>query len=661
MTFLARGTIQTKLIRSFVLAILLPSLVAAIVGVLMIRHQVYVQAQARVNSDLEAAKEIYANSLTRLQDALRIHATRMVIYGALDRGDPSGLSTEMQRIRLVEGLDVLTVTDRLGRVFHRTQNPDAAGDDRSSDALVRGVLRGRASVAGSEIVPWPVLRKESPGLAEKARMDITPTPKARPSSETLMTSGMMLLAAAPVFTPDGRFLGVLYGGVLLNRNFDLVDKIQKVVFKDEAYGGQLVGTATIFQDDVRISTNVKNLDGTRAITTRVSALVAEEVLRAGRTWRGRAFVVNDWYISAYAPLQDLQGKTIGMLYVGTLERPYRHSLWKNLAVFLGITLVGLILGTGVAMAVARRISRPIQAIAAAASKIARGDYDHEVEVSSADEIGVLAGNFNWMVAELVEAHKELTEWGENLERKVEQRTAEVKAMQAHLLQAEKLAAVGKLAAGVAHEINNPLTGVLTNASLMLEDLPPDDARREDLQTIVDETLRCRKIVKGLLEFARQSQPQMQALDLNKVLEDVLGLVRNQASFRNITIQTDLFPYLPGVMADRDQMRQVFLNIVLNASDAMPKGGRLAITSVHDRQAGMVEVTISDDGPGIPEEIRGRLFEPFFTTKRTGTGLGLSIAYGIIDRHKGDLRVGGELGRGTTFTVSLPVAEASGHA
>jgi len=226
-------------------------------------------------------------------------------------------------------------------------------------------------------------------------------------------------------------------------------------------------------------------------------------------------------------------------------------------------------------------------------------------------------------------------------------------MQAHLIQSEKLAGVGKLAAGVAHEINNPLTCVLTNSSLILSDLPPDDPRRDDLQAIVDETLRCRKIVKGLLDFARQTKPQKQKLDLNKVAGDVIALVRNQASFQNISIDAELDPGIPLVLADADQMRQVVLNIILNAADAMPQGGKIRVHSSYKSISNYAALRISDTGPGIPAEIQDKMFEPFFTTKRTGTGLGLAIAYGIMERHKGSLRVESSPGRGTTIEVILP--------
>jgi two-component system, NtrC family, sensor kinase len=647
-----RSSIKARLTKSFTVAILIPSLVTVVVGVLMIRGQVYDQAQDRVASDLESAKEIYKNYLERLKDSLRIHATRMIIYGALEKRNASSLAAEMERIRNAERLDILTLTDKDGKVFYRTCNPSIVGDDQSGDVFVRHVLEKRLPVSSTDIIQHEELLKESNRLAEQASMDITYTPMAGPPGKKQIASGMVLKGAAPVFTADGRFVGVLVGAVLLNRNYEIVDKIRTTVFKEKSYKGQQVGTATIFQEDVRISTNVRNADGARAITTRVSAEVADAVLRRGDTWQSRAFVVNDWYISAYVPIRNLEEKIIGMLYVGILERPYLDILWKNLLVFLGITLLAIVLISIVAMKVANHISRPIRAMANAAQKIAEGDYSQKVDVTSNDEIGFLANNFNTMVSELVGAHQELRDWGETLERKVEKRTAELKAMQAHLIQSEKLAGVGKLAAGVAHEINNPLTCVLTNSSLILEDLHPDDPRREDLKSIVDETLRCRKIVKGLLDFARQTKPQKQNLNLNKVVDDVLALVRNQASFQNITIHTEFDPKIPSVLADADQMRQVVLNIILNAADAMPQGGVLRVRSYFESGQNQVILRISDTGPGIPREIQDKLFEPFFTTKKTGTGLGLAIAYGIMERHKGALRVESSLGHGTTIVVIL---------
>jgi len=648
------ASIQGRLIRNFSLAILVPALVTALVGVGVIRQRVFVQAQAQVDSDLQAAKHIYQSSLDRLNNAIRIHATRMVIYGALVRRDPTGLAEEMDRIRQAERLDVLTLTDASGHVFYRSRNPNEGATGEVTDDLVVRAMKELSPIASTEVVSAAELNRETPTLARQASMTISPTLHARPRTDTQVTSGMMLTAAAPVFTPAGRHLGLLYGGVLLNRNYEVVDKIRQTVFKEELYEGLPVGTATIFQGDVRISTNVRNADGTRAIGTQASAEVTDLVLDRGATWTGRAFVVNDWYLSAYSPITNLNGQNIGMLYVGVLERPFMDSLWRTLFVFLGIALGGIALVSLVAVRVAKRISGPIHAMAEAAQRVAQGDYAQKVPTGSQDELGYLAHNFNAMTSELERAHHSLQESADELERKVEQRTAELQAIQAHLIQSEKLAAVGKLAAGVAHEINNPLTGILTNSSLMLEDLDPDHPWRDDIQTIVSETLRCRNIVKGLLDFARQTKPQRTLIDMNDVAEEVLSLVRNQSSFRNIRVTTELDPTLPAVLADNDQMRQVVLNIVLNASEAMPQGGALRVASKVDATETGIELRISDSGPGIPNDVKARLFEPFFTTKKMGTGLGLAIAYGIMERHKGQLRVDTARDRGTTFTIALPI-------
>jgi len=652
--WLGGTTIQGRLVRNFLLAILLPSLLTMIVGVGVIRQRVVAQAQTQVNANLEAAKDIYQSTVDRLEDAIRIHATRMVIYGALARQDTAGLADEMDRIRQTEHLDVLTLVDARGRLFYRSRNPDAPAGRETGDDLVLRVLERLQPAAATEVVPESALALEAPALARQALMTITPTPRAHPAAEPLVRSGLMIRAAAPVFTPAGRQLGVLYGGVLLNRNYEIVDKIRRTVFKEEEYQGRPVGTATIFQGDVRISTNVRFADGSRAIGSQASAEVADAVLLRGDTWRGRAFVVDEWYLSAYAPIHDLGGKTIGMLYVGVLERPFTNLLWQSVAMFLGIAAGGAGLVYLISMRVARRISRPIHSMAVAAQRIAQGDYSKKVEAQGADELGYLGHSFNTMMEELQRAHQALRESAEELERKVEQRTAELTRMQAQMIQSEKMVAIGKLAAGVAHEINNPLTGVLTNSSLMLEDLPDDHPWREDLQTIVSETLRCRKIVKGLLDFARQTKPQRTLLDLNQVVEDVLALVRNQTTFRSVRVINELNPHLPSVLADADQMRQVVLNIVLNAAEAMSQGGELRVSSALDPSRRGIEVRIGDTGPGIPDEVRSRVFEPFFTTKKTGTGLGLAVAYGIMERHHGELTIDTARGQGTTFTIRLPL-------
>ncbi|KPL12207.1 hypothetical protein AMJ85_01560 [candidate division BRC1 bacterium SM23_51] len=650
------SSIRAKLIVGFAVAVVVQAVITCLVGVRLFYVRTVSQTQSEVTAALNSAREIYLSQLRAVKDTVRLSANRLGIIEAVVTGDHQALALRLDRVRRAEDLDVLTLTDAQGRVVYRACNPGIFGDDRSTDPLVRAVLANPSAVWGTLIVTREELLKEEPELAKRAYIQFVETPHAKPRPETAETAGMMLAAAAPVLGHEGNLLGVLYGGRLLNRDYTIVDKIKEIVFEAKSYKGRDIGTATIFQGDLRISTNVRNRDNTRAIGTRVSLEVNEAVLEQGRKWIDEAFVVNDWYITAYEPIRDLRGKIVGILYVGILKRPFTDSLWQTLSIFIGIALLGIALVILIAVLVAETFTRPLRDMARLAQKVASGDYAVEMHVESKDEIGRLANSFNAMTRRLSEVLGELREWARTLELKVEQRSREIQAMQEQLMQSEKLASLGKLAAGVAHEINNPMTGILTNASLLLEDLPLDDPQRDDLQTIVNETIRCRRIVKGLLDFARQSRPEKKKISVNEVIHNSLSLLRNQASFRNVEIAEDLDPFLPEISADPNQLQQVFVNILINASEVMPDGGKVRVISKRaDRAGEQVEVSISDTGPGIPPEALSKLFDPFYSTKGTGTGLGLAISYGIVQSHGGTIEVHSEPGHGATFIVHLPTA------
>lgn len=237
---------------------------------------------------------------------------------------------------------------------------------------------------------------------------------------------------------------------------------------------------------------------------------------------------------------------------------------------------------------------------------------------------------------------------------------ELQETQLQLLQSEKMASLGKLAAGVAHEINNPLGGILIYAHLMLEEMGEDDPRRSDLERIIEEATRCREIVKDLLEFARQTESKKEPTDINRALEKGLSLLKGQALFHNIEIVKDLNPNLPLVLANTGQLNQVFMNMVLNAAEAMDGRGTLTVRTYSMPEDGVICIEFTDTGCGIPEEIISRIFDPFFTTKEVGkgTGLGLSMSYGIIEDHNGRIEVKSKVGEGTTFTIELPICRDS---
>jgi two-component system NtrC family sensor kinase len=618
------SSIQSQLVLYFTIATLAPAGIATLAGMKLIYDQVITRAETKTFSDMNSAREIYRNKLSQIEGITRLTAVRSLVVNALTKRDRAFLQRDLPKVLKREKLDMLTLVDKQGVVVCRGRNPAMFGDSLTNDQFVQRVQQTRQIVSGTDIISHQSLLQESPELATQALMEIIPTPRAKTRAEKAETSGMMLKAAVPLFDERNEFSGVLLSGVLINRNFEIVDKINQIVHEGEVYKGRGTGTATIFQGDLRISTNVKNQDGSRAISTLVSEEVHDAVLGEGKRWVGDAFVVNAWYITAYEPIRAIDNKVIGMLYVGILKQPFEDVLWSTFAMFGGVALGGVILIVIVAIYQARRISRPLKMLEGVAQQIADGDYSREVLIHAPDEIGHLAKSINQMAKKLdVEKH-ELEDWGNTLEKRVQERTDEIKKIHSQLFRSEKLASLGKLAAGVAHEINNPLTGILTNSSLLLEDLEPGDPRRDDVEIIVKETIRCREIVKRLLDFARQTKPQKKLTNVNALIENITLLVRNQTSFRNIEIDKRLEGILPDILSDTDQIQQVFINIILNAAEAMTSGGKLTIASSLSADGQFISITFADSGPGIPEEHRERIFDPFYTTKEHGTGLERSV-------------------------------------
>ncbi|MHC4434737.1 MAG: sensor histidine kinase, partial [Planctomycetota bacterium] len=487
------------------------------------------------------------------------------------------------------------------------------------------------------------LAKESPILAKQASLRFIDTQMARPRIETEQSSGMMMKAASPIFDYAGNLIGVVYGGVLLNKNYGTVDQIKQTVFQGLKYKGDDIGTATIFQDDVRISTNVTNADGSRAIGTRVMEDVYSQVIARGEPWIGRAFVVHNWYITAYEPIEDFNGRRIGILYVGILEQKYKDIGTEVHLVFLGITLLGAVVTMLFAYQISQSISTPVKKLVGASGQVADGNFNARVRIESGDELGALANSFNGMAAALQEREAELQEF------------AKIKIMES-----ERLALIGQLAAGVAHELNNPLQGIVTYSHLLLEAMPAEDACRSNLEKIVTQANRCSEIVRGLLDFSRQRKSNKTLYDVNKILRQCLSLLENQAVFHNIEMQVDLASDLPATVLDPSQLERVFMNVIINAAEAMEGEGRLSLTTKYAPESACIELVFSDTGPGISEEDLKKVFSPFFTTKDAGhgVGLGLAISYGIVKDHKGSISVHSPPEGGATFTVRLPVTTES---
>lgn len=308
------------------------------------------------------------------------------------------------------------------------------------------------------------------------------------------------------------------------------------------------------------------------------------------------------------------------------------------------------------------VTKPLDLLVIGMNRLAKGDTDYRINLRSKDEISMLANSFNSMAQELKQYKENMEHWTRALEEEVQKKTAEIMKAQEQLISAEKLASLGRMAAGVAHELNNPLTGIVTFAHLMLKRIPPENKQDiEDLEVIIEQANRCSKIVKGLLGFSRKTTTEKVSVNVNSLIEATISLLRNQAKFHNIQYNLNLDSSVPNILADPNQLQQVFINLLINAADAMNEKGVITIatrliTDIASGNKTYAEIEFTDTGPGIPENKLGKIFEPFFTTKPVGkgTGLGLAVSYGIIKKHDGNIFVRSEIGKGASFFVRLPV-------
>ena len=356
---------------------------------------------------------------------------------------------------------------------------------------------------------------------------------------------------------------------------------------------------------------------------------------------------------------------VGVLDLGISLAPVDRDLAVFRRVSLVVTaLLALLLGAVFWWVAKARVVRPVEALVQATRRVAHDELETEIHIDARGELGLLAASFNEMIRSLRRVEGELQSLNEQLEAKVEERTGELRAAQDTLVRTEKLSSLGKLSASIAHEINNPLAGILTFAKLMIRTIEHGPVGEVERRTLVKqlalvqrETERCTAIVRNLLDFARERPLQLKNVDVNHVVDEVFSLVTNQTAILGVEVSKDLAP-VPMVEADFGQLRQAFINIVINGIEAIGKGGHLRVSTRPLPEENGVEIVFQDDGPGIPPELMQKIFDPFFTTKEKGTGLGLSVVYGIVERHKGHVSVESEPGKGTRFTIRLPAARES---
>jgi two-component system NtrC family sensor kinase len=554
--------------------------------------------------------------------------------------------------------------DALGLDFLSIVQPTSIDEHMQKWPVVQSALSGTARTA-VDLFGADDLLMINVALAEQAELLLIPTEAAVPTDQVAETRGMVIHTAAPVSINGSQ--RVLVGGILLNRNLDFIDTINTLVYQRKNTAEDPRGTATLFLEDVRISTNVRLFENVRALGTRVSAEVRSAVLDDGQTWLDRAFVVNDWYISGYLPIYDSFERRIGMLYVGFLEEPFRLVKRDAIAMmwiaFIGILLVFI----PVFLRLAGGIFSPLERMTQTMRRVETGDLAARNNLNrTGGEIAEVSQHLDHLLDQVQERDKQLREWADDLNIRVEERTAQLQEANQklettyqQLVMSEKLASIGEITAGVAHEINNPVAVIQGNVDVVRLTLGEQaEPVKTELDLIDRQIMRIGGIVGKLLQFARPDDygKYEEYVNLRDVTQDSLGLVDHVYASKDIDVHLDL-AHIPDVKINPSELQQVIINLIINAVQAMDGKGTLIIRTHPSERGGKQGVCLAfqDSGPGISEDTINTIFDPFFTTKRAkGTGLGLSISQTIIQTAGGIITAENHPEGGALMSIWLPV-------
>lgn len=593
-------SIKTRILISFLVVVLTLSVSIALLGYYVVMHDIFGRTERKVLNDLKVARMVYSAEIERIGQGLRLISPDGDIEALRQRLD-------LHYLRYVAAMPSAGLQSDLARI--------AAADGRA--------LGGTRRMSRDELDSMP---GDFPG---KRSIPVKDTRMAGPTEREVLDNVMVKEYAVPVMNEAGKVDGVLYGGRVVNRDYTFVDRIRDLVYGRELYRGKPVGTVTIFQDDVRISTNVLDEAGQRAIGTRVSSQVYEKVVKEGQVWHDRAFVVTDWYKTAYEPIKNIQGEVIGILYVGTLEQPFRDMARQVLLIFLlavgAVTLIAVLFS----FVLAGAISRPLTQVVHASECLASGDWGCQVNANtSIKDINSMAEAFNAMAVGLKERQESLR------------------------VSNEKLAAMNKsyvdLIGFVAHELKGILASAVMNAYAVRDGYLGmiNFKQRKALDSVARNLDYLDATVKKFLNLGRVERGELEvhktSLSLKKDVFDVSIHSLAAISLRKkLNISNEIDPNL-AVQADADLMQIVANNLVSNAIKYSPDAGQISVTARPIN--GKIEVDVYNDSTPISDEQRARLFQKFSrldspeTKKVKGTGLGLYITKQIIERHGGDIRV-----------------------
>lgn len=644
--------LRSKLFRGFALLVVIFGVLSGYFGVRVIRSRIYEEAQTRVNYDLGTAWSILNSRRHELETVLRMAAGKKLVVEDAQKGDWKNeeLRNRLELIRVNMGLDFLGIVSPDRKVLLRTTAPYKTGDFRIADPAIAEAMGGEAASCIG-VFSKQELETESEELAERAYLVLEETSRARPTLKTDESRGMVLYGAAPI-REGTELLGVLYGGILLNRNIEFVDRVKNIIYKDAEYRGKQIGTVTIFLHDARIATTVRLPNGNRALGTRVSKEVADSVLDNGRPWIDRAFVVNDWYLSAYDPIRDCRGRVVGMLYVGILERPYSDMSRNLILRYVVLCAFALAFALVLAFVIANRLSQPIHRLVEASNRMRHGENPPPVPCDGAcQETESLIRAFNQMADVLAERQARLTEANQQLEG------ANKNLITLNRSYMETLGFV-------AHELKSPLASIMNYVYLLDQEMvgPLTDKQKKAVRNIDTNLKRIVEMVRHYLNLSRienqEVQPVRTRVAVNAdVLKPIVESYEGDLEARGMRVENRV-PEDLLIHADLNMTREVFENLV---SNAIKYGRENSAISVTAEPAGeMVRFAVRNEGEGVAPDSIGQLFQKFSrleheqtTRRQKGTGLGLFITKHIVEAHGGTIEAVSEYHKWIEFRFTLP--------
>jgi len=642
---------RTRVLLGFVLVVTIVATVSTLAGYSFISQVVMKEARLRVELDLAAAWSAYDAEKARLQIVLGMASQNDRLRDVLRGGSPPDrLGAELEEFRSQYQIDFLTVVDRAGVVAVRPRPTRSKAGRAWLNSVVEAALAGRTG-SGTLVASKELLEEESGGLAERAYIRLIATERAIPTSASFEDRGLVLIAATPILDANRRVLGAIYGGILLNRRSALVDHIRAVAFGDKTYQGRPVGTVTFFLGDVRVATNVLAEGGGRALGTRVSREVREQVLVRGQRFADRAFVVNDWYLSAYDPIRDPTGEVVGIIYVGLLEKKYLEFRTGLIVQYLGITFVALVLAAGAALWLASDFRKPILHLVQATRELSAGNVGVRARIGRASlEVAELGQAFNSMV--------------DVLEARTEELAAASRAREtAYRDAAAKNRAYLEMLGFVTHELKSPLASIVFALGALKDRmLGPLNEQQESLVkaaansadylhgTIVN-YLNLSRIEEGALKL----RPAVVALAQEIVLP-VVERISELATDRGMRISCEVSKALTAV-CDAGLIQSVVQNLLANAIKYGCERGQIRIEILRLEREGVVRFSVWNEGPGFTPEAGANLFQKFsrlsHAETRSGTGLGLFVSHEIVRKHGGRIWAESEPGKWARFSFTIP--------